>query len=57
MPDWIKRLYLHDIREYYIEGASAKGFLEGTDTELTQDEVEEVLDWFNNVIADAIENN
>ena len=56
MPSWIKRVILNDIREYYIEGASPKSFLEDSDCELTRGEVQEVLDWFNDVVADAIAN-
>lgn len=56
-PSWISRETLHKIRKYFIEDASAKGFLEDTDCELESGDVQEVLDWFNDKLEDVIENN
>lgn len=57
MPDHIERRILHAIRRYYVKGASPKSFLEDEDCDLTTAEVQEVLDWFNDRLADDIENN
>ena len=50
IPDQV----LQDIADYYIHGASAKGFLEYTDLNIQTDQVLEALDWFHQVVTERI---
>jgi len=48
---------LQDIADHYIEGASAKSFMEDTELNIESDQVREALDWFHKVITERIEAN
>jgi len=51
----IPRSVLQDIADYYIEGASAKSFMEDSDLNIESDQVREALDWFHEVVTEKIE--